>query len=151
MMFRRVTRHFLGQGSFLGIRAVRKHLPTTTRKNGPAGKNSLFFCLETLKNCILNEKYYPQMTTIRAFYPQIRALFSDFRKRARETSLPPPPPHPPLVTRLDVIQSQTALIEKLAFFNKQLLGFIISLISSCHWKTLLYLFAYERKDLKTRF
>ena len=29
------------------------------------------------------------MTTIRAFPPQIRALFSNFRKRAGETSSPP--------------------------------------------------------------
>ena len=35
------------------------------------------------------------MTTIRAFFLQVRALFSNFRKRARETS-----PPSPLVTRL---------------------------------------------------
>ena len=35
------------------------------------------------------------MTTIRAFFLQIRALFSNFQKRAGETS-----PLPPLVTRL---------------------------------------------------
>ena len=36
------------------------------------------------------------MATIRAFFPQIRALFSNFRIRAGETS----PPSSPLVTRL---------------------------------------------------
>ena len=59
---------FLGQGN--------------TRKNGPTGGNSLSFCLETLKICLLNEKFYPQMTTIRVFCPQICALFSNFQKRA---------------------------------------------------------------------
>ena len=36
------------------------------------------------------------MTTIRAFFLQIRALFSNFRKRAGET-FPPPPPSPLLL------------------------------------------------------
>ena len=53
-------------------------------------KISVFFYLETLKNFILNEKFCTQKTTIRAFFLQIRALFSNFRKRAGETS---PPPH----------------------------------------------------------
>ena len=38
------------------------------------------------------------MTTIRAFFLQIRTLFSNFRKKAGETSLPTP--LPTLVTRL---------------------------------------------------
>ena len=63
--------------------------------NGPVGKEFLFFCLETLKNCILNEKFYPQMTTIRAFCSQIRVLFSNFRKRAGETCPPPPSSYAP--------------------------------------------------------
>ena len=40
------------------------------------------------------------MTTIRAFFLEIRALFSNFRKRAGETS---PLPPPPLVTRLRML------------------------------------------------
>ena len=75
-----------------------KHTPTTTRKNGSAGKRSLFFCLETLKNRILNEKFYPQMTTIRAFCPQIRAPFSNFRKRAGKTSPSTPSSYAPVTT-----------------------------------------------------
>ena len=39
------------------------------------------------------------MTTIRAFFLEIRALFSNFRKRAGETS----PLPPPLVTRLRML------------------------------------------------
>ena len=35
------------------------------------------------------------MTTIKAFFPQIRALFSNFRKRAGETSPPPPSSYAP--------------------------------------------------------
>ena len=53
------------------------------------------FPLETLKNFILNEKLYPQMTTIRASFLQIRALFPIFEKGQGR-----PPPVPPLVTRL---------------------------------------------------
>ena len=41
-------------------------------------KNISFFYLETLKNVILNKKFYPQITTIRAFFLQIRTLFSNF-------------------------------------------------------------------------
>ena len=40
------------------------------------------------------------MTVIRAFFPKIRALFSNFRKRAGEIFLL----HPPLVTRLTLIR-----------------------------------------------
>ena len=45
------------------------------------------------------------MTTIRAFFLQIRALFSNFRERAVETS-----PLSPLVTRLkanDYVEAQS--------------------------------------------
>ena len=79
---RRVTRNFLGQWSFLGIGHFDKHSPTTRERKTPQGKNLRFFRLEPVKNCILNEKLYPQITTIRALFPQIRALFSNFRKRA---------------------------------------------------------------------
>ena len=80
---------------FLELGHFDKHSPTTGERKVPQWKNLRFFRLETLKNCILNETFYPLMTTIRAFFLHIRALFSNFRKRARETS-----PLPPLVTRL---------------------------------------------------
>ena len=60
-----------------------------------ARKNLCFFLLETLKNCILNEKCNPQMTKIRASFPKIRLLFPNFWKRAGETF-----PLPSIVTRL---------------------------------------------------
>ena len=83
---RRVTRIFLGQESFLGIRALRQTFTCSTRKKISAqGKNRRVFCLETLKNFILNDKFYLKMTTIRAFFLEIRALFSNFQKRAGET------------------------------------------------------------------
>ena len=56
-------------------------------------KISGFFTWKLLKNCTLNEKFYSQMTTIRAIFLQIAARFSNLRKRARKTS--PPFPHPP--------------------------------------------------------
>ena len=63
-----------------------KHSPTARERKAPQGKNLWFFRLETLKNFILNDKFYLKMTTIRAFFLQIRALFSNFPKRARQTS-----------------------------------------------------------------
>ena len=91
---------FQGRGVFLELGHFVKHSPKTREKKCRREKISIF-CLETLENFISNEKFYPQMTTIRAFFLQIRALFSDFRKREGETSLPPP--HPPLVTRVTVL------------------------------------------------
>ena len=38
----------------------------------------------------LNKKSYPQMITIRPYFPQIRALFSNFGKKAGKTLLPFP-------------------------------------------------------------
>ena len=46
------------------------------QKKGPAGKNLGLFLLEKLENCILNKKFNPQMVTIRALFPQIRAFYS---------------------------------------------------------------------------
>ena len=65
-----------------------KHSPIA-RERKSQGKNLRVFCLETLKNFILNDKFYQEMTTIRAFFLQIRALFSNFQNRAGETSSPP--------------------------------------------------------------
>ena len=62
------------------------------RKIGSEGKKIPdLFCLETLKNVILHEKLYLEMTTIMVFFLQIRAVLSNFRKRAGETSHPTPP------------------------------------------------------------
>ena len=44
----------------------------------PRREKSPISFLETLKNGILNEKFNPQMTTIRAFLPKIRVLFTNF-------------------------------------------------------------------------
>ena len=87
-----VTRNFLGQGSFLGIRALRWTIIYNTKKKGPAGKILRFFLLKTFKNCTLKDKFNTDMTSIRAFFPKIRTLFFDFQKRAGETSLSPLPP-----------------------------------------------------------
>ena len=55
-------------------------------KERPHREKSSGFFIETLKDCTLDKKSNPQMTTIRVF-PNIRALFSYFRERAGETSL----------------------------------------------------------------
>ena len=70
-------------------------LPTTRTRKAPLGKNIPLFCLEALKNCILNGTFYPKMTTIKAFFPQIPEFFSNFEKGQRR-----PPPSSPLVTPL---------------------------------------------------
>ena len=44
----------------------------------PRREKSPVLFLGTLKNCILNAKFNPQMSTIRAFLPKIRALFFNF-------------------------------------------------------------------------
>ena len=55
---------------------------------------------ETLKNRILIDKFNAVMTTIKAFFSKVGALFSDFRKRAGCT-LPPSS----LVTHLETVRT----------------------------------------------
>ena len=81
---------------FLELGHFDKHSPTTQERKAPQGKNIRFFRLETLKNCILNENFTHRWPQLGHFFPQIMALFSNFWKRAGETS----PPLPPLVTCL---------------------------------------------------
>ena len=50
-----------------------------------------FFRLETLKNCILNENVTHRWPQSGHFFPQIKALFSNFWKRTGETFPRPPP------------------------------------------------------------
>ena len=88
--FRRVTRNFQDRGIFLEMGHFDKHSPKTRERKAPQVKNLRLFRWETLENFILNEKFYPQMTTIRAFFLQIRTFFSNFLKRAGETSPSPP-------------------------------------------------------------
>ena len=51
-----------------------------TWKKGPAGNISRFFSPGTLKNCILNQKSNPQMTTIWAFFPKLGHFFPFLEK-----------------------------------------------------------------------
>ena len=54
---------------------------TTHAKKIPYGKILEFFFLDTLKNMILNEKFNPQMKTIRtSFFGELRHFFN-FQKR----------------------------------------------------------------------
>ena len=61
------------------------------KKERPRRKSLQFFFLETLKNCIINEKFNTQMTTIRGFFPKIGHFFP-ISKKGQGTSPPPPPP-----------------------------------------------------------
>ena len=58
-VLRRITRNFVGQGSFFGTRALRQTIIYKTKKKGPARKDLWFFLLKTLKNYTLNEKFNP--------------------------------------------------------------------------------------------
>ena len=59
-MNKRVTRNFLGQGSFLGIRALLINNHAQHEKEIlPRREKSPVLFLETLKNSILNEKFNP--------------------------------------------------------------------------------------------
>ena len=80
---------FQGRGVFLEFWLFDEHSPTAQERKAPQGKNIRFFHLETLKNCILNGKYYPQMTTIRTFFPKLGHLYPIFKKE--QGRLPPYP------------------------------------------------------------
>ena len=108
--FKRLTRNFLGQRSFLGIRHFDKHSPTTQERKAPQGKNLRFFRLETLKNCILNENFTHRWPQSGHFFPQIRALFSNFWKRAGETYHPPASSYAPVMYKLMFHQSHEIVI-----------------------------------------
>ena len=84
------NKEFSGQGSIAWNQGTSINNHLQHEKKMPLREKSPFFPLETLKNCSLNKKFYSQMTTIRAFFLKIGTLFSNFRKRAGETSLPPP-------------------------------------------------------------
>ena len=75
---------FHGSGVFLELGHFDKFFIYSTRKKSPAAKMFEFFLLETLKNSILNEKFNRKMNSIRAFFPKILALLSNY---ARETTL----------------------------------------------------------------
>ena len=51
-----------------------KHSPTTQERKTQQGKNLYIFRLETIKNFILNGKFYPQMTTIKTFGLRTRSV-----------------------------------------------------------------------------
>ena len=76
----RVARNFLGQDSFLGILEFNKHPPVAQERKVLQGKNIRFSHLKTLKNCILNGKCYPKMTTVRVFFPKLGHFFPIFEK-----------------------------------------------------------------------
>ena len=86
--FFRARELFWNQGVLVNI-----HLQH--EKKGPAEKKYPFFCLETLKSLILNEKFYPQMTTVRAFFLYIRAFFP-ISKKSRGDLLPSPSIYTPV-------------------------------------------------------
>ena len=78
-------------GEFCSNQGISINIHLQREKERPRREKNLPFSRqEAPKNFILNEKFYSQITTIRAFFLQIRALFSSFRNRAGETS----PPHP---------------------------------------------------------
>ena len=84
----RAGQFFQNQGTWITF-------PYSTKKTGLRMENIFArnnFSQETLKKFILSGKFYQQITTIRAFFFEIRALFSIFQKRAGEISPNPSPP-----------------------------------------------------------
>ena len=81
------------QGTFIKI-----HLPY--KKEKPCReKITNLFAWKLFKNCIFNEKFYPQMTTIRAFFPKLGHFFPIFQKgQGRPPPLPPSSYAPESVT-----------------------------------------------------
>ena len=73
---------FWNQGTSINI-----HLQ---HKKERQGKNFVFIRLETLKKFILNEKFYPQMTTIRTiFFSPNQGTFFQFLQKSRGDRPPP--------------------------------------------------------------
>ena len=72
------------------LRHFDKHSPAKRERKALQGKNFLLFRLETLTNFILNEKLFPQMTTIRAFFFSKLGHYFPVIKKGRG-DLPPPP------------------------------------------------------------
>ena len=97
-----------------------KHSPLTRERKTQQGEDLRVFCLETLKNFILNDKFYLKMTKIRAFFIQIRALFSIFQKRAGDTFPPPPSSYAPVFTPYNLMSTMKALISLTENINKYL-------------------------------
>ena len=80
------NQEFFRAGEFSSNQGTLINIPPTTRERKVTkGKNLSVFHLKPLKNFTLNEKFYPQMNTIRAFFLEIRVLFSSFRKSAGES------------------------------------------------------------------
>ena len=52
-----------------------------TKQKGAIGKNSWLFLLEIIKNCILNEKFNPYMTTIRALFSKLGHFCPIFQQK----------------------------------------------------------------------
>lgn len=78
------------------------------------------FSQETLKKFILSGKFYQQITTIRAFFFEIRALFSIFQKRAGDTFPPPPSSYAAVFTPYNLMSTMKALISLTENINKYL-------------------------------
>ena len=79
-------------GVFLELGHFDKQSSTTRERKTLQGKNVQFFLLENLKNGTLNEKFNPQMTANRTFFPPKLGHFFQFLKKGRGDlrHLPPP-------------------------------------------------------------
>ena len=78
---------FWGIGVLWELGHFDKHQPPTRERKGQHFSPGNYY-----KNFILNEKFYQQMTTIRAFFLQIRTLFPIFE---RGQGRPPPSSYAP--------------------------------------------------------
>ena len=115
------------------------------RKKCPAEKKYPVFCLETLKNCILNEKFYPLMTTIRAFFLQIRVLFFQFSKKDRG-DIPPRPLQLRACSVIDILKELLGISQSLDIDHLSMIFDLSSLI-----KQLLFHTQLTHKTIRIKF
>ena len=80
-----LSRNFLRQGSFLGIRELQETIIYNTKKKAPQGKVFSFFSCKLLKIVFLVRNLTYRWH--KRIFLKIRALFSNFWKRTGETSL----------------------------------------------------------------
>ena len=88
---------------------------------------------EKLKSYILNEKFNPQITTIRILFSKIRATSSKIQESAEETSPSPPSSYAPVVIkkyRIPLLTKFVILKLKIDIFSVS----IIFLKSALRWK-----------------
>ena len=110
---------FQGRGGFFEPAYFDKHFVKNTQKKGPAGKNFRVVSPRYCENYISNEKFNPNMNTIRTCFPKLGHFFR-FSKIGRRGIM--------FITEFSY-----------ALFTKTLFLFCISLLRSFIYKEVIHL------------